>query len=193
MYILQLLPGIWQDRHVDRTGAFPIHRLLLRDGVNSDLCWRLRCFWTSPHEALRVSLIARIQYLLTGDSQLPVTAGEHLLRRIAAQAAVVVSEVVSVKILLISLASVADVVKASGVIRLVLGSFELTLAEGVVVAHAGATVAAADPVLAHQIQIGTGDHGRTHGYTAKDATGSYHAEADELHYKRLATLLEETL
>ncbi|MCW4149250.1 dienelactone hydrolase family protein [Halomonas sp. 18H] len=35
--------------------------------------------------------------------------------------------------------------------------------------------------------------GAPHGYTAKDATGSYHPEADELHYKRLATLLEETL
>ncbi|RAH38362.1 MULTISPECIES: dienelactone hydrolase family protein [unclassified Halomonas] len=35
--------------------------------------------------------------------------------------------------------------------------------------------------------------GAPHGYTAKDATGSYHAEADELHYKRLLTLLEETL
>ncbi|WP_016856630.1 dienelactone hydrolase family protein [Halomonas smyrnensis] len=35
--------------------------------------------------------------------------------------------------------------------------------------------------------------GAPHGFTAKDATGSYQAEADELHYKRLLTLLEETL
>ncbi|CBV43049.1 dienelactone hydrolase family protein [Halomonas elongata] len=35
--------------------------------------------------------------------------------------------------------------------------------------------------------------GAPHGYTAQDAAGSYHAEADALHYKRLATLLEETL
>lgn len=112
------------------------------------------------HEAFGASRIALVQSLLPGRCQFPVATGEHLIRRIAAQTTVVVFKVIPVEIALVPLTRVADAVKPSGVIRLILGGFELTLAEGVVVAHTGPTVAAGDTIpLAHQVQVSTGNHG----------------------------------
>ncbi len=68
--------------------------------------------------------------------------------------------VVPVEVVAEPQASVFYAVKAARIVRLVLGRFELTFTERVVVADSGAAVAADDTQIRHQIQEALCDHGR---------------------------------
>jgi hypothetical protein len=97
--------------------------------------------------------------LLLGDGV--VTAGEYLLRGVAGNAAVVVFIVVPDEIILTPAAGMRLVVEAARVVRLVFLGLELAFAEGVVVTHPGAAVAAHDVQLAHVIQVPVRGHRRS--------------------------------
>jgi hypothetical protein len=83
-----------------------------------------------------------VQRLQPCNSQFLISTGKHLFRREPGQTAVMVLEVVPVDIALEPLTGMTDTFKAARIVRLILGRFELTFAEGVVVTHPWTAMAA---------------------------------------------------
>jgi hypothetical protein len=98
--------------------------------------------WPAAHKTFRVCLIPAGQRLLTCNRQFLISTGKHLFRREPGQTAVMVLEVVPVDIALEPLTGMTDTFKAARIVRLILGRFELTFAEWIIVTDPGAAMAA---------------------------------------------------
>ena len=87
-----------------------------------------------------------------------ITARKDLFRSKSCQAAVMVLEVIPIKVSFAPAPGMGHICEASRIIRLVLLRLELTFTERVVIAHSWATVTARHIQFVHKIQIPVGDH-----------------------------------